>query len=134
VQRDHDRKASGQQQRQQPHGAGKAENGGGELHVKDVQAHRLDRTGGGPHPAQIPPGGNPDRARRLGQQVSGEQNRVQARRAESDGQPARIIRHPVQRRLQVAAQQPDPKPGTGKPDLGTSAPARLHHRSIIASH
>ena len=44
------------------------------------------------------------------------------------------IRHPVQRRLQVAAQQPDPKPGTGKPDLGTSAPARLHHRSIIASH
>ena len=112
VQRHDEGDASRQEEGQQADRAGGAEDRRRELHVHQVEVKAAQCPGGRGDAPDVPPLSDADGTLPGGPRplVRCDDERFEPGGAQVDGEPARVVGHPVPRRVQVAADQPDPRP------------------------
>jgi hypothetical protein len=109
VQRHDQRDSPRQEHRQQADRAGETEDRRRELHMQHVGIQAAQCPGSRGDAPNIPPLSDTDDTlpRRERPLVGRNDERFEPGEAQMDGEPARVVGHPIPRRVQVAAQQPD---------------------------
>ena len=109
MQRDDQSDPARQEQGQEPHRAGKAEQRWRELHVEDVEVEPANGPGRAQDTEAVPAVRDPDRSIVYASpRMGSEQDRFQVWRLETACKAEGVVRHAVTYSIEVAADQPNP--------------------------